>query len=106
MLTGSGSEDYSISVVPAESRRLATVGGLQGLTASKSVRPPKTFGEQCDLWSPRLTAGDYQTVRSPYQGKSPEGVASLSSEAAGLLRVFLQAVVRAASFKKAPAQAR
>ena len=53
----------------AVSRRLATVGGLQGLTRSKSVSPPRTFGEQCDLWSPRLNAGDYQTVRSQYMGQ-------------------------------------
>ena len=62
-----------LSVVPTESRRLATVGGLQGLTRSKPVKPPRTFGVQCDLWSPRLTTGDYQTVRSPYLGQKSGG---------------------------------
>ncbi|MDY4916841.1 MAG: hypothetical protein SO114_04090 [Candidatus Cryptobacteroides sp.] len=47
-----------------------------------------------------------RTSEARIKAKSPEEVASLSSEAAGLLRVFLQAVGRAASFKKATAQAR
>ncbi len=36
------------SHMPAESRRPATMGRLQGLTHSKSVSLPRTFGEQCE----------------------------------------------------------
>ena len=51
-----------------------------------------------------------EVIRRPSEAriwaKSPKGVASLSRTAAGLLRAFLQAVGRAASFKKVTAQAR
>ena len=33
-----------ISLLPAKTRRLAIMGFLQGLTASKPVRKPRTFG--------------------------------------------------------------
>lgn len=49
---------------------------------------------------------DNRPSEARIRAKSLKKVASLSSEAAGLLRVFLQAVGQAVSFKNATTKAR
>lgn len=65
----------------ARSRRLATVGFRQGPTASRPVRKPRTFGEQCESFTSIKGKCDIHGYTADHGQKS--GVASLSSGAAG-----------------------
>ena len=54
------------------SRRLAIMGFLQGLTASKSVRKPRTFGVQNVKVLPPMTVNKKMNARLSDDGRKSE----------------------------------
>lgn len=84
----------------AQSGRLATMGRLQGLTASKSVSLPRTFGNSATFNRFARNQSINRSSEARIRTKSPNQVASLSCTAAGLLRAFLHAVGKPPASRK------
>ncbi len=84
---------------PESRRRLAAACFLQGLTASKPVRKHGTSGEGVRglVSCQKVSAQDAVCLSS--DGRKSERAASLSSEAAGLLRDFFKHSSKALVFK-------
>ena len=78
------------------------MGFPQGLTASKSVGKPRTFGDECVGRVLRLNVSGYENVCSSSRAESPKKIASLSGAAAGLLQSFITSFAGSVSHKSLP----
>lgn len=84
----------------AQSGRLATMGRLQGLTASKSVSLPGLLASSATFNRFARNQSINRSSEARIKTKSPNQVASLSRTAAGLLRAFLHAVGKPPASRK------
>ena len=74
----------------------------QGLPASKPVEGLRTFGKGKSDAALRGNLNGFSENASSLRAESPKGIASLSSEAAGLLQSFITSFAGSVSHKSLP----